>query len=111
MNLPRYLLVLVFLAFAAYVMTCELVSAQGGGKSMSELSAQAQKIKVGETTEADVISLLGQPSKTSEHMKARGGAREFMDLKKLFYGPESNIVAVIDKSTGKVTKVNIKPTR
>jgi len=111
MNLPRYLLVLVFLAFAACVMTYGVVSAQEGGRSLQELSAQAQKIKVGETTEAEVISLLGQPSKTSEHMKARAGAREFMDLKKLFYGPESNIVVVIDKSTGKVTKVNIKPTR
>ena len=111
MNLPRYLSVLVLLAFAACVMTCGVVSAQEGGRSLPELSAQAQKIKVGEATEADVISLLGQPSKSSEFAKTRGGAREIMDLKKLFYGPENNIVVVIDNSTGKVKKVNIKPAR
>jgi hypothetical protein len=111
MNLPRYLRVIVFLAFAAGVMTCGSVSAQGGGKSLPELRAQAQKIKVGETTEAEVISLLGQPSKTFEESKPRAGARDFKEIKKLFYGPENNIVVIIDKSTGKVTKANIKPSR
>jgi len=111
MNLPRYLRVIVFLAFAAGVMTCGSVSAQGGGKSLPELRAEAQKIKVGETTEAEVISLLGQPSKTSEDSKPIQSARQFLELKKLFYGPENNIVVIIDKSTGKVTKVNIKPSQ
>jgi hypothetical protein len=111
MNLPCYLRVIVFLAFAAGVMTCGSVSAQGGGKSLPELKAQAQKIKVGETTEAQVISLLGQPSKTSEESKPIQSARQFLELKKLFYGPENNIVVIIDKSTGKVTKVNIKPSQ
>ena len=111
MNLPRYLGVIVFLAFAAGVITCGSVSAQGGGKSLPELRAEAQKIKVGETTEAEVISLLGQPSKTSEESKPRAGGRDFKEIKKLFYGPENNIVVGIDKSTGKVTRVNIKPSR
>lgn len=112
MNLPRYLRVIVFLAFAAGVMTCGSVSAQGGGKSLPELRAEAQKIKVGEATEAEVISLLGQPSKTSEESKPiQTRARQFLELKKLFYGPENNIVVIIDKSTGKVTKVNIKPSQ
>jgi len=111
MKLPRYLWVIVFLAFVAGVMTCGSVSAQGGGKTLPELRAEAQKIKVGETTEAEVISLLGQPSKTSEDSKPIQSARQFLELKKLFYGPENNIVVIIDKSTGKVTKVNIKPSQ
>ena len=111
MNLNRYFPFLVFLAFAAVVMICGSVSALGGGKSLPELSAQAQKIKVGDTTEAEVISLLGQPSKTSEESKPIQSARQFLELKKLFYGPENNIVVIIDKPTGKVTKVNIKPSR
>lgn len=67
MNLKRYFpCFLVFLGFATCVMTCGSVSAQGGGKSLPELSTQVQKIKVWETTETEVISLLGQPSKVSE---------------------------------------------
>jgi hypothetical protein len=111
MSLSRYWLVLVFLAFAACLVTYGAVSAQGGEKSLPELSAQAQKIKVGETTEAEVISLLGQPSKTSERMVSRTGARDIKGVKKLFYGPENNIVVLIDQSTGKVEKVNFKPAR
>ena len=111
MNFSRNLWVIAFLAFAAGVMTLVSVSAQGEGKSLLELRAQAQKIKVGETTEAKVISLLGQPSKTSEESKPIQSARQFLELKKLFYGPANNIVVIIDKSTGKVTKLNIKPSQ
>lgn len=111
MMLPRYFPVLVFLAFAAGLVTCGSVSAQGGGKSLPELSAQAQKMKVGETTEAEVISLMGQPSKTWEGAVPIVGAREFMEAKKLIYGPEGNIVIIIQKSTGKVHKVVFKSAR
>ena len=112
MNLKRYFpCFLVFLGFATCVMTCGSVSAQGGGKSLPELSTQVQKIKVWETTETEVISLLGQPSKTSEESKPIQSARQFLELKKLFYGPANNIVVIIDKSTGKVTKLNIKPSQ
>jgi hypothetical protein len=84
-------------------------SAQGGGKSLPELSAQAQKIKVGETTEAEVISLLGEPSKTSEGIKGHAGAQDLKHVKRLIYGPEKNIVVIIDSSTNKVLNVKIKP--
>jgi len=90
-------------------MTYGAVSAQEGGKSLPELRAQAQKIKVGETTEAEVISLLGQPSTTHEAMIAYGGARDLKNVKRLFYGPERNIVVIIDSSTSKVFNVKIKP--
>jgi hypothetical protein len=109
MNLPRYFPVLVFLAFATCVLTCGSVSAQGGGKSLPELSAQAQKIKVGETTEAEVISLLGEPSKTSEGIKGHAGAQDLKHVKRLIYGPEKNIVVIIDSSTSKVLNIKIKP--
>ena len=109
MNLPRHLSLIVFLAVAACLMICGAANAQAGGKSLPELRAQAEKLKVGETTEAQVISLMGEPSKTAGHMLSRGGAREIMEVKKLIYGPENNIVILIDKSTGKVAKVNLKP--
>ena len=109
MKLPRYLPVLVFLAITACLMTYGAVSAQEGGKSLPELKAQAQKIKVGETTEAEVISLMGQPSKTHEGMTAHAGGRDLKNVKRLIYGPERNIVVVIDSSTSKVLNVKIKP--
>ena len=109
MKLPRYLRVIVFLAIAVGLMTCGSVSAQGGGKSQVELSAQAKKIKVGETTEAEVISLLGPPFKTWEGPVPLRRGKEIRELKKLIYhGPETKIVVIIDKSTGKVHNVVFK---
>ena len=85
-----------------------VANAEEGGKSLSDLKAKAQKIKVGETTEADVISLLGNPSKTKEGMKTRGSGREIRDEKRLFYGPNHDIVVMIDKSTGKVYRIDFR---
>lgn len=111
MKLHRYFLFLVFLAFGTCILTCGWVSAQAGGKSLPELRAQAEKIKAWETTEAEVISLLGEPSKTSEEIRPIKSARQILQLKKLFYGPEDNIVVTIDKTYSKVTHVNIKPSQ
>jgi outer membrane lipoprotein-sorting protein len=109
MNLPRSLRVIVFLAIAVGLMTCGSVSAQGGGKSQAELSAQAKKIKNGETTEAEVITLLGRPSKTWQGTVPFRKGREFKEVKKLIYSsPETKIVVIIDKSTGKVFNVTNK---
>lgn len=109
MNLNRCFLFFIILAFVTCVMTCGSVSAQEGEKSLPELSAQAQKIKPWKTTEAEVISLLGQPSKTFEESRPIYSAKQFLELKKLIYGPENNIVVIIDKRADRVTKVNIKP--
>jgi hypothetical protein len=107
MKLQRVSMV-VLLMFVAVILAFIPVKAQEEVKSVQELTAQALKIKIGETTESEVISLLGQPSKISEGMKARRGGREIQDEKKVVYGPQNEIVVFINKSTSKVIKVNIK---
>jgi hypothetical protein len=85
-----------------------VANAQEEGKSLPDLKAKAQKIKVGETTEAEVISILGNPSKIKEGMKTRGSGREIRDEKRFFYGSNNDVVVKIDKATGKVYSINFR---
>lgn len=97
--------VLICLVLSTVVLDSGVASAQGEGKSLQELKSQAEKIKLRETTEAEVISLMGQPGKTEEDIKAYRGGRDLRKRKILSYGPNDDIVIVIMKSDGKVYNV------
>ena len=82
-----------------------------GAKSPSFYTQEARKIKIGQTTESEVLAILGQPS-------ARGGLRTLqggqVTVEPLFYGPlgsgQGYAVAVyINKSTGKVWNIHLRP--
>ena len=105
MHLLRRVLVLICLVLSAMVLVSGAGFAQGAGKSLQELKSQAEKIKFRETTEAEVISLMGQPAKIEEDLKAYRGGRELRERKILSYGPNDDIVVVIMKSDGKVYNV------
>ncbi|MBU4357196.1 MAG: hypothetical protein KJ822_17920 [Proteobacteria bacterium] len=104
MHFLRRLSVLICLVLSYMVLVSGAAFAQGGGKSLQELRSQAEKIKFRETTEAEVISLMGQPAKTEEDIKTYGGG-VLRERKILSYGPSDDIVIVIMKSDGKVYNV------
>jgi hypothetical protein len=106
MHYLRKVSVLICLVLSIMVLVSGAAIAQGGGKSLQELKSQAQKIKIRHTTEAEVISLMGQPAKSKEALKAIRGGREIIERKILSYGPNDDIVIIIRKSSGKV--VNVK---
>jgi hypothetical protein len=106
MHYLRKVSVLICLVLSIMVLVSRAANAQGGGKSLQELKSQAQEMKRRQTTEAEVISLMGQPAKTKEDLKAVRGGREIIERKILSYGPNDDIVIIIRKSNGKV--VNVK---
>ena len=73
-----------------------------GSASLSSLTSQAQKIKVGYTKEAEVIQLLGQP--TSVNTKTKWSSQGSKEVKILKYGPEENLIIRI--TDGVVTRVD-----
>jgi hypothetical protein len=66
------------------------------------LVSQAQKIKLGYTTEKEVIELLGQPIRTKDKMIMKKWGSE--DLRILVYGPENNRL-IIFLTNGLVSRV------
>jgi hypothetical protein len=104
MNHLRSTTVIMMVLFAASLLVHAAANAQGGGKSLAELTAQAQKIKIG-ATEAEVIALMGQPAKIKEDVKASLGGRKVRERKLLSYGPNNEIVIVILKDTGMVGNI------
>jgi hypothetical protein len=107
LKLLRHRSIVIWLIVSA-MLVFGVANAQEGGKSLADLKEKAQKIKVGETTEAEVISLLGNPSKIKEGMKTRGSGREIRDEKRFFYGPNHDVGVRIDQSTGKVYRIDIR---
>lgn len=69
-----------------------------GAKPRSFYVSEAQRIKVGQTTESEVIALLGEPAKR-ETREGLGG-HQFMD--KLYYGPTPQgghvVVLLVDEN-------------
>jgi hypothetical protein len=69
-----------------------------GAKPRSFYVSQAQKIKVGQTTESEVIALLGEPAK--RETGAGVGGHHFID--KLYYGPTPQgghgVVVLLDEN-------------
>jgi len=76
---------------------------QGPSQSLSYLTSQAQKIKLGSTTEAEVKQLLGEPAAEKTKTKVRRGGSE--EVKILRYGPEKNLIIRI--TDGVVSRVEI----
>ena len=100
--------VLICLFLSTMVLVSGAAIAQGMGNSLAELNTQAKKIKIGPaegSTEADVIALMGQPTKVTEDIKAFKSGRDLRERKVLAYGPNDEIVIVIMKDTGKVGNV------
>jgi hypothetical protein len=101
----RKVAVFIGLVLCIMVLVSGVAIAQGGGKSLQELKAQAQKIKLRQTTEAEVIALMGPPAKSTEDIKMVRGGREMRERKLLSYGPNDDIIVIILKSNGKVYNV------
>jgi hypothetical protein len=73
-------------------------------QSLSYLTSQAQKIKLGSTTEAEVIQLLGPPQKMGKtYTKVKRKGPE--ERKVLRYGPEKNLI--IRFTDGVVSRVEM----
>jgi hypothetical protein len=96
-------MIIAGLIFAAPLLA-EPPKAPDDAQSLSYLTSQAQKIKLGFTREAEVIQLLGPPQsmgKTYTKMK-RSGSEE---RKVLRYGPEKNLI--IRFTDGVVSRVEM----
>ena len=96
--------IVVCLIFAAPLLA-EPPKAPEGTQSLSYLTSQAQKIKLGSTKEAEVIALMGQPA--FERTKTRTGKQQMgpVEVKIFKYGPEKNLVIYI--ANGVVTRVDL----
>ena len=71
--------------------------------SISHLTSQAQKIKLGYTKESEVMQLLGQPA--SVYNKTKWSSQGSKEVKILKYGAEKNIIIRI--TDGVVTRVDM----
>ena len=96
--------IVVCLIFAAPLLA-EPPKAPEGTQSLSYLTSQAQKIKLGSTKEAEVIALLGQPAFKKTKTKTRTQEMGPVEVKIFKYGPEKNLVIYI--ANGVVTKVDL----
>lgn len=96
--------ILVCLIFATPLLA-EPPKTPEGSDSLSYLTSQAQKIKLGQTKEDEVIALMGQPA--SEKTKTKTRKREMgpVDVKIFKYGPGKNLIIHITK--GVVTRVDL----
>jgi hypothetical protein len=97
------LVVVIACLFLATSVLAEPPKGSNGPQSLSYLTSQAQKIKLGYTKEAEVIQLLGQPASVNTKTKMRKGVLE--EVKILEYGPEKNLI--IRLTDGVVTRVDI----
>ena len=81
-----------------------------GQKPISFYVSEAKKIKVGQTTEGEVIALLGEPAKRDTRVKviAAGGAIE----ENLLYGPNPEgryvVIVMVNPNTKNVSRLLIK---
>jgi hypothetical protein len=89
--------------FLAAPVLAEQPRGPNGPQSLSYLTSQAQKIKLGSTKEAEVISLLGQPASVNTKTKTKKTAME--EVKIFKYGPEENLI--IRLTDGVVTRVDM----
>ena len=92
------------LIFAAPLLA-EPPKAPEGSQSLSYLTSQAQKIKLGSTKEAEVIALLGQPASEKTKTKTRKQEMGPVEVKIFKYGPEKNLIIYI--TNGVVTRVDL----
>jgi hypothetical protein len=74
-------------------------------QSLSYLTSQAQKIKLGSTREAEVIALLGQPASEKTKTKTRRQEMGPVEVKTFKYGPGKNLIIHI--TNGVVTRVDL----
>jgi hypothetical protein len=97
------LAIIVACLIFATPLLAEPPKAPEGAQSLSYLTSQAQKIKLGYTKEAEVIQLLGQPAFVNTKTKTKKAALE--EIKILKYGPEKNLI--IRLTDGVVTRVDM----
>jgi hypothetical protein len=98
-------LVIVSLFITAPLLASEPGKASETAKSLSHLTSQAQKIKIGYSKEAEVIALMGQPNKVITKSKDRPG-QGHIEKRNLKYGPNNNITIFIEN--GVATNVDIQ---
>ena len=100
------LVVLIACLFFTAPLLAEPPKAPEGSASLSYLTSQAQKIKIGYTKEAEVIELLGQPQSKKTKDKTIMTLRKMgpSEVKSLKYGPDKNITIHI--TDGVVTRVD-----
>jgi hypothetical protein len=84
------LVVVTACLFLAAPVLAQPPKGSNGPQSLSYLTSQAQKIKVGYTKEAEVIALLGQPASVNTKTKTRKAAME--EVKIFKYGPKEGII-------------------
>jgi len=102
--LAKLLIIALTLLFVVGLGICQ---PSPGAKPRAFYISEAHKIKVGQTTESEVIALLGEPTKRDKHY--REGAKFFMD--RLFYGPAPQggyVVVVLLDENKKVFKLFIR---
>jgi hypothetical protein len=100
----RLLMIALTLSFLVGLGICQPPT---GAKPRSFYASEAQKIKVGQTTESEVIALLGEPAKRESRPWL--GGKIFMD--KLSYGPVPQggyVVIVLIDENKKVFKLFIR---
>jgi hypothetical protein len=100
----KLLMITLSLSFVAGSGICQRPT---GAKPRSFYVSEAQKIKVGQTTENEVIALLGEPAKRA--IAPRQGGHIFID--KLFYGPTprgGHVVIVLIDENKKVFRLFIR---
>ena len=102
-TMKTILVVVISCLFLAAPILAEPPKEPNAPQSLSYLTSQAQKIKLGYTKEAEVIQLLGQPALVNTKTKMRKAGSE--EIKTLKYGPEKNLI--IRLTDGVVTRVDM----
>ena len=74
-------------------------------QSLSYLTSQAQKIKLGYTREAEVIQLLGQPASEKTKIRTRKQEVGLVEIKIYKYGPGKNLIIYFTNEV--VTRVDL----
>ena len=103
MNVKKSAILLIGLAIVAIVF---VIAWDGQDCGAGEVSAKLTQIKKGETSEAEVKSILGPPVKEKEETKLKLSGRLEVKTKTLYYNDGSKeIQVVIDMATAKVSRV------